>query len=88
MEQHYVGLDVGLEETSLCIVDSEGKTIREVKVSTEPAAIRCALEGYADRLSLKLGWARSERFELPTLGIEIRCSIQLSYERLWPPNGP
>ena len=26
--------------------------------------------------------ARSERFELPALGIEIRCSIQLSYERL------
>jgi transposase len=51
MEQHYVGLDVGLEETSLCVVDSEGKTVREVKVSTEPAAIRCALEGYADRLS-------------------------------------
>jgi hypothetical protein len=25
---------------------------------------------------------RSERFELPTLGIEIRCSIQLSYERV------
>jgi hypothetical protein len=25
--------------------------------------------------------ARSERFELPALGIEIRCSIQLSYER-------
>jgi hypothetical protein len=24
--------------------------------------------------------AHSERFELPTLGIEIRCSIQLSYE--------
>jgi predicted NBD/HSP70 family sugar kinase len=33
--EHYVGLDVGLEETSLCIVDSEGKTVREVKVSTE-----------------------------------------------------
>ncbi len=28
------------------------------------------------------GVARSERFELPTLGIEIRCSIQLSYERV------
>jgi hypothetical protein len=26
--------------------------------------------------------ARSERFELPTLGFEVRCSIQLSYERL------
>jgi transposase len=46
----YVGLDVGLEETSLCIVDSEGVTVREVKVSTEPEAIRCALEGFADRL--------------------------------------
>jgi hypothetical protein len=31
---------------------------------------------------VKTGLARSERFELPTLGIEIRCSIQLSYERL------
>ena len=28
----YVGLDVGLEETSLCIVDREGLTVREVKV--------------------------------------------------------
>ena len=28
------------------------------------------------------GMARPERFELPTLGIEIRCSIQLSYERV------
>jgi predicted NBD/HSP70 family sugar kinase len=49
--EFYVGLDVGLEETSLCIVDGEGRTVREVKVSTEPAAIRSALEGYADRLS-------------------------------------
>src|SRR5450631_1401379 len=46
----YVGLDVGLEETSLCIVDSEGVTVREVKVSTEPEAIRSELEGSADRL--------------------------------------
>jgi transposase len=46
----YVGLDVGLEETSLCIVDSEGQTVRELKVSTEPEAIRSALESSADRL--------------------------------------
>ena len=32
-------------------------------------------------LKSQLFMARSERFELPTLGIEIRCSIQLSYER-------
>ncbi len=46
----YVGLDVGLEETSVCIVDSEGLTIREVKASTEPEAIRSAVMDYADRL--------------------------------------
>src|SRR3984893_2034132 len=31
--------------------------------------------------------ARSERFELPTLGFEVRCSIQLSYERVGPFRG-
>ena len=31
---------------------------------------------------IPMAMARSERFELPTLGIEIRCSIQLSYERI------
>jgi hypothetical protein len=31
--------------------------------------------------------ARSERFELPTLGFEVRCSIQLSYERVSPFQG-
>jgi transposase len=69
MEQHYVGLDVGLEETSLCIVDSEGKTVREVKVSTEPAAIRSALEGYADRLS-HIG------VEAPSLGLWLYRELQ------------
>ena len=33
---------------------------------------------------MKTGLARSERFELPALGIEIRCSIQLCYERVRP----
>lgn len=45
----YVGLDVGFEETSVCIVDGEGLTVREVKVSTEREAIRSAVEGCADR---------------------------------------
>jgi transposase len=40
----------GLEGTNLCTVDSEGVTVREVKVGTEPEAIRSALEGSADRL--------------------------------------
>jgi site-specific DNA recombinase len=48
--EHYVGLDVGLEETSVCVVDKEGQSVREIKVATEPEVIRSALAGFADRL--------------------------------------
>src|SRR5437879_763327 len=41
-----------------------------------------AAAGEGRRRRAKVAVARSERFELPTLGIEIRCSIQLSYERV------
>jgi hypothetical protein len=41
----YIGLDVRLEQSSLCVVDSEGQTVRELKVGTAPEAIRAALEG-------------------------------------------
>src|SRR6266545_485597 len=41
--QHYVGLDVSVNETSVCIVDKTGKVIREVKVATEPVAILAVL---------------------------------------------
>lgn len=46
----YVGLDVGQQETSLCVVDRDGKNVREVKVPTEPEAIRSALAGCTDGL--------------------------------------
>ena len=37
--QHYVGLDVSVKETSVCIVDKPRKVVREVKAVTDPAAI-------------------------------------------------
>jgi hypothetical protein len=37
--QHYVGLDVSVKETSVCIIDKAGKVIREVKVATECQAL-------------------------------------------------
>ena len=36
---HFVGLDVSVKETSVCVVDDAGKVILERKVPTEPAAI-------------------------------------------------
>ena len=41
--EHYAGLDVSVKETSVCIVDGAGKVIREVKIATEPEAIRAVL---------------------------------------------
>ena len=38
----HVGLDVSLDETSICIVDAEGKRLRETKVATDPDAV-CAV---------------------------------------------
>jgi len=36
---HFVGLDVSVKETSVCVVDDAGKAILEQKVPTEPADI-------------------------------------------------
>lgn len=37
--RYYVGLDVSLAETSVCVVDEEGKILREAKVTSEPEAL-------------------------------------------------
>src|ERR1700688_4911488 len=36
---HFVGLDVSVKETSVCVIDDVGKVILEQKVPTEPADI-------------------------------------------------
>jgi len=41
--QHYVGLDLSVKETSVCIIDKAGKVIREVKVATKPVPILAVL---------------------------------------------
>ena len=42
--KHYAGLDVSLEETSVCVVDDEGEVVAELKVASEPGSIATALE--------------------------------------------
>jgi transposase len=36
---HYAGLDVSLELTSVCVVDAQGEVVREAKVASEPDAL-------------------------------------------------
>src|SRR5438094_5580516 len=54
----YVGLDVSMKETSICVVDKGGKIFREAKVATEPTAILAVLmdETHAiERIGLEAG---------------------------------
>jgi transposase len=54
--EHYAGIDVSLEYSSVCVVDANGKIVREVKVASEPAA--------------RIGWSRSLGFDLTRIGLE------------------
>jgi transposase len=53
---HYAGIDVSLEQSSVCIVDASGKIIREGKVASEPQAL--------------IEWFGSLGFALARIGLE------------------
>src|SRR6202035_4089893 len=36
---YFAGLDVSLEETAVCIVDDEGRIVREARAASEPEAL-------------------------------------------------
>ena len=36
---HYAGIEVSLEQSSVCVVDATGRIVREVKVASEPEAL-------------------------------------------------
>src|SRR5258708_19836887 len=37
--EHYAGIDVSLELSSVCVVDGRGKIVKEAKVASEPEAL-------------------------------------------------
>lgn len=47
----FAGLDVSLNETSVCIVDDDGAVLHESKVATDAGALRAALSPFAEQLS-------------------------------------
>lgn len=51
MAEYHVGLDVSLDETSICVVDQDGKLLKECKAATEPADIAQVIAAYADDLA-------------------------------------
>ena len=78
---HFAGLDVSVEETSVCIVDDTGRIVREVKVASEPEALLRELAKSAyrfKRIGLEAGplsqWLFSGLGEagLPVICVETR----------------
>lgn len=75
----YVGLDVSMDSTSICIVDQDGTVLKECKSATDPADIAAALTSWRDRLR-RIGveaqsfspWIAAEllRLGLPVIVVE------------------
>jgi transposase len=43
--EHYAGIDVSLELSSVCVVDAQGKIVKEAKVASEPEAVVTLFKG-------------------------------------------
>ena len=43
--KHFAGLDVSLDETAVCVVDEEGRIVKEARVPSEPEALVGFLQG-------------------------------------------
>ena len=48
--EFFSGLDVGMDETAICVVDDKGKVALETTVVTDPETIKAALKPYLGRL--------------------------------------
>src|SRR5918993_960335 len=54
--EHYAGIDVSLEQSSVCVVDAAGRIVREAKVASEPEAL--------------IGWFRGLGLQVARVGLE------------------
>lgn len=57
-QQHFVGLDVSVKETALCVLDAQGRVIHRATIESHPAVISehlVALGLLFERIGLEAG---------------------------------
>ena len=55
-QQHYVGLDVSVKETAICVVDLQGRVVHRATIESDPRLIRehlLSLSYTFDRIGLE-----------------------------------
>ena len=79
--EYYVGLDVSVKHTAICIVDRDGRVAREAALYTEPGTLAAFLHGTGlsfERVGLEAGplsswlYAGLAQAGLPAVCVEAR----------------
>src|ERR1041385_5734502 len=79
--EYYIGLDVSLKQTSICVVDQTGSVVRESVVDSDPEAIAEFVRAKAPgvvRIGIETGptttwlWTELKRLDLPVICIDAR----------------
>jgi len=79
--EHYVGLDVSLEETAICVLDRTGKVIWRGRCSSDPDAIARTVRDrapFAVRIGLETG----------QLSTWLACAASTCRSSAWMPGMP
>ena len=83
---YYVGLDVSLRQTSICVVDHTGSVVREGAVDSDPEAISAYVRSKAPdavRIGLETGPTSTWLWtELKRLGLPAAFAINLTRDLL------
>jgi transposase len=78
---YFAGLDVSVNETSVCVIDAQGRIVREAKVASEPEALLALFGQWGlafKRIGLEAGvlsqwlWAGLAEAGLPVICVETR----------------
>lgn len=79
--EYFAGLDVSVKETSVCVVEADGRIVHEAKVASEPEALIALLSDWPDglkRIGLEAGplsqwlWSALAEAGLPAICVETR----------------